>query len=86
MAALSCRTHRHAVWQRPMRDAGRRPQSGYVNRLDFESRSRVMILDRDTEPGARGRQGARKKSSAEILNPLNQAILPASVVKRGAGE
>ena|GEM_PF-4518389 len=69
-----------------MRDAGRRPQPGYVNRLDFEPVARLLIIDRDTKPGTRGRQGARKKSSAEILNPLNQAILPASFVKRGTGE
>ena len=32
-----------------------------VYKLDFESLARVMILDRDTEPGTRGRHGARKK-------------------------
>jgi len=37
------------------------PQARGVNKLDFESIAHVMILDRDTEPGTRGRQGARKE-------------------------
>jgi hypothetical protein len=67
--------------------AARVLQAGGANKLDFESLARVMILDRDTESGTRGRHGARKEnSSSENRNPLNQAILPAEVVKRGAGE
>lgn len=63
------------------------PQIGDVNKLDFEPVARVMIRDRDTEPGACGRDGPRNEIlPAKFLNPFNQAILRTEVAKRGAGE
>ena len=57
-----------------------------INTLDFEPLARVMILVRDTELGACRRHGARKTFFPGNLNPLNQAIIPVEVLKRGAGE
>jgi hypothetical protein len=37
------------------------PQVRDVYKLDFGSIARVMILDRDTEPGTRSRPGARQE-------------------------
>ena len=52
------------------------PQAGYVNKLDFESLARVMILDRDTEPGACGRQDARKEFFPRESHPLEPSNPP----------